>query len=256
MKRAAVIVGILSIGIWAAAQTTPTTAAPTGTASGQAAPAQTGAAQGTAATPAIKRPPQAKRNPNLMRTKQRRQLQMPLHRRRQPTILPPNIRIANCACSSSRVQVAAGLGEQAMVQPRDQGDDHAGAVEHAGRGPIQRDGASPEFGRKIRRGLHHIHADANDDRLVARDRPQGRSLEGGGFHEDAGEFALHQQIVGPFDVDAIHDPPGVSDGLFQRLGSRQAAQQREVIQGRPVAVLPVPPRVSGTLRSSADSSTD
>ncbi len=65
MKRAAVIVGILSIGIWAAAQTTPTTAAPTGTASGQAAPAQTGAAQGTAATPAIKRPPQAKTQPEF-----------------------------------------------------------------------------------------------------------------------------------------------------------------------------------------------
>ncbi len=63
MKQAAVIAGILSIAIWAAAQSTPTPAPQT--ASGQAATAQSAAAQSTPATPAIKRPPQAKTQPEF-----------------------------------------------------------------------------------------------------------------------------------------------------------------------------------------------
>ena len=80
MKRAAVIAGILTIAIWAAAQSTGA-AAQTTPAAGQAAPAQgpppaqappaqgaagqSPAAPGAAAQPAIKRPPQAKTQPEF-----------------------------------------------------------------------------------------------------------------------------------------------------------------------------------------------
>jgi tetratricopeptide (TPR) repeat protein len=74
MKRAAVIVGILTIAIWtavqstgAAAQTAPAAAqAPAqGTAPAQSPAAQTPAAPGAAAQPAVKRPPQAKTQPEF-----------------------------------------------------------------------------------------------------------------------------------------------------------------------------------------------
>ena len=80
MKRAAVIAGILTIAIWVAAQSTGA-AAQTTPAAGQAAPAQgpppaqappaqgaagqSPAAPGAAAQPAIKRPPQAKTQPEF-----------------------------------------------------------------------------------------------------------------------------------------------------------------------------------------------
>ncbi len=69
MKRAAVIAGLLTIAIWAAAQSTGA-AAQTTPAAGQATPAQgTPAAQTPpapgAATPPIKRPPQAKTQPEF-----------------------------------------------------------------------------------------------------------------------------------------------------------------------------------------------
>jgi tetratricopeptide (TPR) repeat protein len=75
MKRAAVIAGILTIAIWVAAQSTGA-AAQTTPAAGQAAPAQapppgqgavaqSPAAPGTAAQPAVKRPPQAKTQPEF-----------------------------------------------------------------------------------------------------------------------------------------------------------------------------------------------
>ena len=80
MKRAAVIAGILTIAIWAAAQSTGA-AAQTTPAAGQAAPAQgpppaqappaqgaagqSPAAPGAAAQPAVKRPPQAKTQPEF-----------------------------------------------------------------------------------------------------------------------------------------------------------------------------------------------
>jgi len=58
MKRAAIILGVLGVAVWAGAQTTGSTpAAPAG---GQAAPAQGAAAPGA---PAAKRPPQAKTQP-------------------------------------------------------------------------------------------------------------------------------------------------------------------------------------------------
>jgi len=61
MKRAAVILGILSIAIWAAAQSTGQPAQKNPPAAGQAAPAQ-GTTPG-ATTPAAKRPPQLKTKP-------------------------------------------------------------------------------------------------------------------------------------------------------------------------------------------------
>jgi tetratricopeptide (TPR) repeat protein len=68
MKRAAVIVGILTIAIWtviqstgAAAQTAPAQGPP----AGQGAAVQSPAAPGTAAQPAVKRPPQAKTQPEF-----------------------------------------------------------------------------------------------------------------------------------------------------------------------------------------------
>jgi len=67
MKRAAVILGILSVALWAAAQTTgsaPQTPPPAGqTAPAQAAPGQAAPAPGAA--PAQKRPPQAKTQPEF-----------------------------------------------------------------------------------------------------------------------------------------------------------------------------------------------
>jgi len=72
MKRAAVILGILSVALWAAAQTTgsaPQTPPPAGqtapaqAAPGQAAPGQAAPAPGAA--PAQKRPPQAKTQPEF-----------------------------------------------------------------------------------------------------------------------------------------------------------------------------------------------
>lgn len=69
MKRTAIILGILSIAVLAAAQSTgaaPQTPAATGqAASGQAASGQGAAAQGTPAAPATKRPPQAKTQPEF-----------------------------------------------------------------------------------------------------------------------------------------------------------------------------------------------
>jgi len=72
MKRAALIVGTLvvgtmSIAIWASAQSTPATAPQTGPAAGQTAPAQTtpGQVPATPAQPAVKRPPQAKTQPEF-----------------------------------------------------------------------------------------------------------------------------------------------------------------------------------------------
>src|ERR1035438_8960376 len=74
MKRAAVIVGILTIAIWtavqstgAAAQTAPAAgqAPAQGTAQAQSPAAQTPAAPGAAAQPAVKRPPQAKTQPEF-----------------------------------------------------------------------------------------------------------------------------------------------------------------------------------------------
>jgi len=64
MKRAAVILGILSVAIWAAAQT-PGSAPQTPPPAGQTAPAQGTAAQGAAAQPGAKRPPQAKTQPEF-----------------------------------------------------------------------------------------------------------------------------------------------------------------------------------------------
>ena len=70
MKQAAIIVGILSIAIWAVAQSTPAPAPQTPPASGQTAPAQATPGQaapapGAAAQPAVKRPPQAKTQPEF-----------------------------------------------------------------------------------------------------------------------------------------------------------------------------------------------
>ncbi|MGD0470379.1 MAG: tetratricopeptide repeat protein [Terriglobales bacterium] len=64
MKRAAVILGILSIAIWAAAQSTGQPAPKNPPAAGQAAPAQ-GATPGATTVPAGKRPPQAKTQPEF-----------------------------------------------------------------------------------------------------------------------------------------------------------------------------------------------
>ena len=65
MKRAAVILGLVSISVWAGAQTTATPQ--TAPAAGQTAPAagQTATTPGTAAAPAAKRPPQAKTQPEF-----------------------------------------------------------------------------------------------------------------------------------------------------------------------------------------------
>src|SRR5277367_6310729 len=70
MKRTAIIVGILRLAVWAAVQTTGS-AQQTPPATGQT-PAQGTAAQGTpaqaagmAAQPAVKRPPQAKTQPEF-----------------------------------------------------------------------------------------------------------------------------------------------------------------------------------------------
>ena len=65
MKQAAIIVGILSIAIWAVAQSTPAPAPQTPPASGQTAPAQATPAPGAPAQPAVKRPPQAKTQPEF-----------------------------------------------------------------------------------------------------------------------------------------------------------------------------------------------
>jgi tetratricopeptide (TPR) repeat protein len=62
MKRAAVILGILSIAIWAAAQNSGQPAKQNPPATGQAAPAQ-GTTPGATAAPAGKRPPQLKTKP-------------------------------------------------------------------------------------------------------------------------------------------------------------------------------------------------
>ena len=69
MKRAAVILGILSLGtlsvaVWAEAQNSTQPAQQNPPAAGQAAPAQ-GATQGATAAPAGKRPPQAKTQPEF-----------------------------------------------------------------------------------------------------------------------------------------------------------------------------------------------
>jgi len=64
MKRAAVILGILSIAIWAGAQTSGQPAQQNPPAAGQAAPAQS-ATPGATAAPAAKRPPQAKTQPEF-----------------------------------------------------------------------------------------------------------------------------------------------------------------------------------------------
>jgi tetratricopeptide (TPR) repeat protein len=69
MKRAAVILGILtlvvtSVGVWAEAQNSTQPAPQNPPAAGQAAPAQA-TTQGAAATPAGKRPPQAKTQPEF-----------------------------------------------------------------------------------------------------------------------------------------------------------------------------------------------
>src|ERR1700722_16619679 len=63
MKRTAIILGILSIAVLAAAQNTgaaPPTPAAAQPASGQGTPAQAAPAPGAAAQPAVKRPPQLK----------------------------------------------------------------------------------------------------------------------------------------------------------------------------------------------------
>jgi len=60
MKRAAVILGILSVALWAEAQNSGQPAPPKPPAAGQAAPAQ-----GAAAVPPAKRPPQAKTQPEF-----------------------------------------------------------------------------------------------------------------------------------------------------------------------------------------------
>lgn len=69
MKRAAVILGTLSVAIWAAGQTTGSaqqTPPPAGqTAPAQNNPGQVAPAPGTAAQPAAKRPPQAKTQPEF-----------------------------------------------------------------------------------------------------------------------------------------------------------------------------------------------
>lgn len=68
MKRAAIILGILSIAVWAAAQTAGSTQqTPAGgqAAPGQGTPAAGTPAQGAAAQPAAKRPPQAKTQPEF-----------------------------------------------------------------------------------------------------------------------------------------------------------------------------------------------
>ena len=64
MKRAAVILGILSIAVWAGAQTSGQPAQQNPPAAGQAAPAQS-ATPGATAAPAAKRPPQAKTQPEF-----------------------------------------------------------------------------------------------------------------------------------------------------------------------------------------------
>lgn len=68
MKRAAVIVGILSVAVWAAAQSTGS-AAQTPPPAGQTAPAQTAPGQASPAQappgPTVKRPPQAKTQPEF-----------------------------------------------------------------------------------------------------------------------------------------------------------------------------------------------
>jgi tetratricopeptide (TPR) repeat protein len=64
MKRTAIIVGILSLAVWAAAQSTGSTQQ-TPPAAGQTAPAQGTAAPGAPAQPAAKRPPQAKTQPEF-----------------------------------------------------------------------------------------------------------------------------------------------------------------------------------------------
>src|SRR6202158_5672901 len=64
MKRAAVILGILSIAVWAGAQPSGHPAQQNPPAAGQAAPAQS-ATPGATAAPAAKRPPQAKTQPEF-----------------------------------------------------------------------------------------------------------------------------------------------------------------------------------------------
>ena len=64
MKRAAVIVGILSLAVWAGAQTSGQPAQQPPPAAGQAAPAP-GATPGAAVVPPGKRPPQAKTQPEF-----------------------------------------------------------------------------------------------------------------------------------------------------------------------------------------------
>jgi len=63
MKRAAVILAILTISVWAGAQNSGQAAKPNAPAAGQA-PAQ-GAAAGATTAPAVKRPPQAKTQPEF-----------------------------------------------------------------------------------------------------------------------------------------------------------------------------------------------
>lgn len=66
MKRTAIIIGVMSLAVWATAQSTGSTQQ-TPPAAGQTAPAQAtpAPAAGTAAQPAVKRPPQAKTQPEF-----------------------------------------------------------------------------------------------------------------------------------------------------------------------------------------------
>ena len=91
MKRAAVILAVLSIALWAAAQN-----------SGQAAQQTSGNGPGgpaPGAPPPAKRPPQAKTQAEFDAWKVAAANTDPARRKRQPTISPPNSPTANCAAA-------------------------------------------------------------------------------------------------------------------------------------------------------------